>query len=60
VTDGDVEREEEAEEGESEVAWDSIGVEEVCWRGVETAVEEVAVGGDGDGVAGQAHATAEV
>ena len=60
MTDGDVEREEEAEEGESEVAWDAVGVEDICWRGVETAVDEVAVGGDGDGVAGQAHATAEV
>jgi len=52
VTDGDVEREEEAEEGETEVAWDPIGVEEVCGRGVETAEDEVAIGGDGDGVAG--------
>jgi hypothetical protein len=60
VTDGDVEREEEAEEGELEVAWDAVGVEEVCGCGVETAVDEVAVGGDGDGVAGQAHAAAEV
>ena len=60
MTDGDVEREEEAEEGETEVAWDPVGVEEVCGCGVETAVDEVAVGGDGDGVAGQAHAAAEV
>jgi len=60
VTDGDVEREEEAEEGESEVAWDAVGVEDVCGCGVETVVYEVAIRGDGDSVAGQAHATAEV
>lgn len=60
VADGDVEGEEEAEEREAEVARDAVGVENVCGCGVETTVYEVAIRGDGDSVAGQAHATAEV
>ena len=59
VADGDVEEAEEGEEREAEVAGHTVDAWGVDRIGVEAAADEVAAGGDTEGVARQAYAATE-